>query len=143
MKIEKRIEALERKFPKPPSPSQRWAAFFFQLEMSSIAFYLGEPGENDSILTSYVRGIGYVGQEGYDQFQRDFRTNYPAVNRRHNAARETLFEKFKVRGASKEALIEALNKLLAGLPPFFSRPLGGPRVVLCLASEQQAEAPAE
>jgi hypothetical protein len=113
--IRKRIEKIERRLPQRRSEATKLAIYCHRVAMYLISFYLGSPGEFDSVITAYARGLGYTGVNGWREFDQAFRACDPEIDRRHDTAIRKVYEQQHVRLESEEGRQEDLKKLLSGL----------------------------
>src|SRR5580700_9513438 len=109
--IQKRLERIENQLPPtPPTSQERLADYFDVFFMVSIAYHLGNPGQNDSVLSAYARALGYenlpdymaISPEDNDEASKD-------LVAKRCAAQRQLYAKFGVSPKDKwETFLERI-----------------------------------
>ena len=117
--IEQRLEKLERRIPRAPTEQEKAQRRFEHLKVHAIAFYLGEPTPEGSVIEAFQRALGYP--NGYE-FKKALEAKDPDFFKRANSALEKLWAKFGVkledviREGKWDAVEDALRRMEAGLP---------------------------
>jgi hypothetical protein len=122
--IRRRLEIIESKIPREPIEEDDLKTWFALLIRCSIAYYVGEPTPKDSVMSAYMRALGY---EDAFAFNSACRTKDPDLAKRSDAATEKLFAKFGIdnyRNCDWGAFVAALERMEASLSDFSNRPFG-------------------
>jgi hypothetical protein len=114
---QRRLQKLESQVPRQPTEQekqQKNVQSFQMFLMCAIAYYLGDPTPEGSVMDAYMRALGYP--HSYE-FQKAWKANDPDLNERDRLARIKLLEKFGVSLDHEwEEISEALQRMEAGLP---------------------------
>lgn len=119
--LRKRIQKLESQIPRQPSEQDMAGQFLQRLLMRCIAYYLGEPTENDSIASACARGLGYARPF---EFRNGLGSHDAGLSERYALANTRLFAKFGVSTNDDwDAICDACDRMERGLPESYKRSL--------------------
>jgi hypothetical protein len=95
--------------------------FAFALVWFAVAYYLGNPSQNEKPFAAYARALGYPSES---ELNRALENKDRDLLKRFGAAEERLFAKFDGTPESDKKLLEALQRMQAGLPKSYIDQIG-------------------
>ena len=112
--LRRRLESIESKIPREPTEQEKLHAWFSEFMIDAVAFYLGEPTAKDSIMTAYMRALGYNHSSEFFKARND---GYSDLIERDRIARTKVFAKFGIDDMYKcdsRAFADAAKRIKAG-----------------------------
>ena len=112
--LQRRLQKLESQVPRQPTEQEKNVQTFQNFLVCAVAYYLGNPTPEGSVMEAYMRALGYP---NLYEFRKAWDVNDPDLYERDRLARIKLLEKFGVSWEHEwEEIIEAVKRMEAGLP---------------------------
>src|SRR5262245_4836332 len=112
--IERRLQKLESQLPRQPTEQEKIVASLQRFVLCAVAYYLGDPRPEGSVMEAYMRALGYP--HSYE-FRKAWYANDPDFQKRQRLAKTKLLAKFGVSWDHQaEEISEALERMEDGLP---------------------------
>src|SRR5262249_4374422 len=119
--IERRLQKLEAQIPRQPTEHEKTVERLRCLLRCAIAFYLGDPTEEESVMTAYARALGYP--DSYE-CREAFEAEDSDLIERDRLARIKLLAKFGVSWDHEwDEVCDAFERMQAGLSEEYKRTL--------------------
>ena len=119
--LRKRIKKLQSQIPPQPSEQDITGQGLQRFLVFAIAYYLGEPTEEDTIASACARGLGYARPF---EFRNALERNDAGLSERYALANTRLFAKFGVSTDDDgDAIWEAFDRMACGLPQSYKQKL--------------------
>lgn len=112
--LQRRLQKLESQVPRQPTEQEKNVQTCQKFLMCAVAYYLGDPTPEGSVMEAYIRALGYPNPY---EFRKAWDVNDPDLYERDRLARIKLLEKFGVSWEHEwEEIIEAFKRMEAGFP---------------------------
>jgi hypothetical protein len=112
--LQRRLQKLESQVPRQPTEQQKNVQTFQNFLVCAVAYYLGDPTPEGSVMEAYMRALGYPHS---CEFRKACDVNDPDLQERVHLAKTKLLEKFGVSWEHEcEEISEAFQRMEAGLP---------------------------
>ena len=117
--LRRRLEFIESKIPRQPTEQEKLHAWLSQFMVYAIAFYLGEPKPEESIMDAYMRALGY----GHSfEYLKACKAENSDLIERVRVARAKVFAKFGIDDMStcdSRAFADAAKRIKAGFSDLY------------------------